>query len=121
MGKFGSGMRNREGQEQVTRNVMARAGSFLQKWESHNITYWSGQHRTELNLVVVRTRFGGRQRQLWRVKDYKSVAGEHVTTQHKLVVFLAWMKKRREVKSRGHKIMRSGSVGETSSLSTRRG
>ena len=40
---------------------------------------------------------------MWKVKVCKAVAGEHVTTQHKLVVFVVWMKKRREVKSRGWK------------------
>ena len=32
--------------------------------------------------------------------------GEHVTTQHKPVVFVVWMEKRREVKSRGRFIIR---------------
>ena len=36
------------------------------------------------------------------------MAGVRVTTQHKLVVFVVWMKKRREVKSRGRKIIRWG-------------
>ena len=40
--------------------------------------------------------------------DFKAVAGEHATTQHKSVVFVVWMEKRREVKSRGRKIIRWG-------------
>ena len=57
------GERGIEGQElvePVARNGMAIAGSFFQKRESHEITYRSGQQRTELDLVVVR------KRQLWR-------------------------------------------------------
>ena len=72
VGKFGRGTRNREGHELVelvARNGMAIAGSFFQNRESHKITYRSGQHRTEFDLVVVR------KQQLWRVKDCK-VQGE---------------------------------------------
>ena len=61
--KFGLGTRNRECQELVARNGLAITGSFFQKWESHKITNRSGQHRIELDLVVVR------KRQLWRVKE----------------------------------------------------
>ena len=41
-----------------------------------------------------------RKRQLWRVKDCKAVAEEHVTTQHKLVVFVMRNKNRSEDKTR---------------------
>ena len=40
---------------------------------------------------------------MWRVKDCKAVVGEHVTTQHKPVVFVVRMEKRSEIKSRGQK------------------
>ena len=85
LGKFGWGMRNGEGRgllELVARNGMAIAGSFFEKQESHKITCMSGQQRTELDLVVVR------KRHLWRVEDFKAVAGKHATTQHKPVVFV---------------------------------
>ena len=98
-------MRNREGQELVelmARNEMARSGSFFQKQKSHKITYRSGHHRTEVDLMVVR------KQQLWRVKGCKAVVGEQVTTQHKPVVFVVWVKKRRAVKSRALKIIRWG-------------
>ena len=52
---------------------------------------------------------------MWKVKDCKAVAGDHVTTQHKPVVFVVRMKKRREAKSRGQNIIRWGSVGAMSS------
>ena len=56
-GKFGWGMRNRQGQELVevvAKNGKAIARSFFQKRESHKITCRSVHHRTELDLVVVR-------------------------------------------------------------------
>ena len=78
MGRFGWGTRNREGRELVEmfrRNGLAVAGTFFQKKESHKITYRSGRHMTELDLLVVQ------QHQLRRVKHYKALAGECVTTQ----------------------------------------
>ena len=80
VGRYGWGVRNREGRalmELVARNELAVASSFFQKRESHKITYRSGQRKTELDLLIVR------KQQLWKIKDCKAVAGEHVTTQHK--------------------------------------
>ena len=37
---------------------------------------------------------------MWRAKDYKAMVGEHVTIEHKPVVFAVWMENMREVKSR---------------------
>ena len=51
------GTRNQEGQalvELMARNGLAFVGSFFQKQESHKITYRSGHHRTELDLVLIR-------------------------------------------------------------------
>ena len=64
---------NREGQELV---------EFFTKWENHKILYKSqiGQHKTELDLLVVR------RQQMWRV----------LSTQHKTLVFVVHMQKRRE-------------------------
>ena len=76
--RFGQGTRNREGRELVEmlmRKGLAVAGTFFQKKESHTITYRSGRHRTELDLLVVR------RHQLRRVKHCKALAGECVTTQ----------------------------------------
>ena len=72
-------------------------GTFFQKKESHNITYRSGRHKTELDLLVVR------QQQLRRVKDCKALAGEYATTQHKPVVFEVRMKKWKEKRTMGSK------------------
>ena len=77
IGRFGRGIRNREGRELVEmlkRNSLVVAGTFFQKKESHKITYRSGRHKTELDLLVVR------QQQLRRVKDCTALAGEYVTS-----------------------------------------
>ena len=100
VGRFGWGTRNREGQdlvEMVRRNGLAVAGTFCQKKESHKITYRSGMHKTELDLLVVR------QQQLGRMKDCKTIAGEYVTTQHKPVVFEVRMKKWKQMRIVGPK------------------
>ena len=76
IGIFGWGIRNREGRElaeMLRRNGLAVAGTFFQNKGSHKITYRSGRHDTELDLLVVR-------QQLRKVKDCKALAGEYVTT-----------------------------------------
>ena len=92
IGRFGWGTRNREGRELVDmmrRNGLAVAGTFFLKKESHKITYRSGRHNTELDLLLVR------QQQLRKVNDCKALVGESVVTkQHnKPVVFEVRMKK----------------------------
>ena len=67
------------------RNGLTFVGSFFQKRESRKITYRSRHHKTELDLVLIR------KQQLWRINDCKSIAGEHITTQHKQVVFVVRM------------------------------
>ena len=83
--------------ETLRRNELAVAGTFFQKKESHKITYRSGRHKTELDLLVVR------QQQLRRVKNCKALAGEYVTTQHKPVAFEVRMKKWKEKRTMGPK------------------
>ena len=87
----------REVVEMLRRNGLAVAGTFFQKKESHKITYRSGRHKTELDLLVVR------QQHLRRVKDCEALAGEYVTTQHKPVVFGVHMKKWKEKRTMGPK------------------
>ena len=67
-------------------------GTFFKIRENHNISYRSGQHKTELDLLVVR------RQQMWRVRDSKIIAGKHVATQHNPLVFVVPMQKRREAK-----------------------
>ena len=57
VGRYGWGARNRKGQalvELVAGNGLSVASSFFQKRESHKVTYRSGQHETELDLLIVR-------------------------------------------------------------------
>ena len=100
VGRYGWGAMNREGRalvELVARNRLAVASSFFQKRESHTIKYRSGQHNTELDLLIVL------KQQLWKIKDCKAVAGEHVTTQRKQVVFVVSMQKKKQTKTMGRR------------------
>ena len=63
----------------------------------NHLHVWSGRHKTELDLLVVR------QQQLRRVKDCNALAGEYVTTQNKPVVFEVRMKKCKEKRTIGPK------------------
>ena len=80
-------MEGRELVEMLRKNGLAVAGTFFQKKESHKITYRSGRHKTEIDLLVVR------QQQLRRVNECKALAGEYVTAQHKPIVVEVRMKK----------------------------
>ena len=103
IGRYGWGTRNRGGQDlvkMVMRNGMAVAGSFFQKRDSHKVTYRSGNHKTELDLLVVR------RQQLCRIKDCKAIAGEYVTTQHRPVVFIVRMQKTRKSRMQGRKMIK---------------
>ena len=103
IGRYGWGTRNREGQdlvEMVMRNGMVVAGSFIQKRDTHKVTYRSGNHKTELDLLVVR------RQQLCRIKYCKAIAGEYVTTQHKPVVFIVRMQKTRKSRMQGRKTIK---------------
>ena len=100
IGRFGWGTRNRKGRELVEmsrRNGLAVAGTFFQANNSHNITYRSGRHNTEFDLLVVR------QQQLSRVNSWKELAGDYVTTQNKSVAFKVRMKKWKEKRTKGPK------------------
>ena len=97
-GLFGWGTGDREGRELVEMlrmNGLAVVGTFFQKTESHEITYRSGRHKTELDLLVVW------QQQLRRVKHCKALAGEYVTTQQEPVVFEVRVKKWKERRTLG--------------------
>ena len=103
VGKFGWGVRNKEGQdliEMLKRNGLAVAGSFFQKREEHQVTYISGQHKSQVDLIVVR------RQQLWKVKDCKAIAGEHITTQHKPVICTVRVQKRTRKKMKYRRSIR---------------
>ena len=82
------------------RNGLAVAGSYFKKRESHKITYRSGQHQSEIDLVVVR------RQHLARIKDCKVIAGEHVTTQHKPVIWEVRIQWKRRNNATGRKVLR---------------
>ena len=86
--------------EMVMRNGMVLAGSFFQKRDTHKVTYRSGNHKTELDLLVVR------RQQLCRIKYCKVIAGEYVTTQHKPVVFIVRMQRTRKSRMHGRKTIK---------------
>ena len=109
IGRYGWGTRTREGQdlvEMVMGNGMVVAGSFFQKGDSHKVTYRSGNHKTELDLLVVR------RQQLCRIKYCKAIAGEYVTTQHKPVVFIVRMQKTRKSRMQGRKTIKCWKCAE---------
>ena len=84
----------------LARNGLAVACSFFQKRESHKITYRIGQHKTELDLLIVR------KQQLWKIKDCKTVAGDHVTTQNNPVVLVVRMQKKKQTKTVGRRAIK---------------
>ena len=47
-----------------------------------------------------------RRQQLWRIKDCKAIAGEHITTQHKPVVFVVRMNRTNPNKIVGRKTIK---------------
>ena len=110
VGRYGWGARNREGRvlvELVARNELAVASSFSQKRESHKITHRSGEHKTELDLVIVR------KQQLWKIKDCKAVAGEPVT--------LCVCRRRNKLRLWAAGLLSGGGAKTTSLLNTRSG
>ena len=46
------------------------------------------------------------KQQLWKIKDCKDVAGEHVTTQNKPVVFVVCMQKKKQTKTVGRRTVK---------------
>ena len=93
IGIYGWGARNRECRamvELVARNVLAVASSFF-----HN------RERSNTSVESTRKKFGFRKQQLWKIKDCKAVVGEHVTTQHKPLVFVVCIQKKKQTKTVG--------------------
>ena len=84
--------------EMVMRNGMVVAGSLFQKRDK--VTYRSRNHKTELDLLVVR------RQQLCRIKYCKAIAGEYVTTHHKPAVFIVRMQKTRKSRMQGRKTIK---------------
>ena len=103
VGRFGYGERNIEGKEWVhlaSRNGLAVAQTYCEKRPSHKITFSSGGRKSEIDWLVMK------RTQRWRVKDCKVIAGEHVTTQHKPLVWILRFAERRERQRIGRKVIR---------------
>ena len=113
VGRYGWGARNREGRvmvELVARNGLAVASSFFQKRESHNVTCRSGQHKTELDLLIVR------KQQLWKIKDCKAVS--HSTSQW---CSFCLCRRRNKLRQWAAGLLSGGGAKITSLLNTRSG
>ena len=100
VGRYGWGEKGRGMLELVAINGLAVVSSFFQKRESHKITYRSGQHKAELYMLIVW------KQQVWKIKDCKAEAGEHATTQHKPVVFVVHMQKKKQTKTVGRRTIK---------------
>ena len=103
IGHYGWGSRNREGQDLVgilTRNQLVVINSFLQKKESHKITYRSGDNRTEIDLLIVRSC------QRNKVRDCKVLAGEHITRQHKPLFYEMWIGRDKQRRRKQRQVIR---------------
>jgi len=83
MGKHGFGTRNAGGQrivEFASRTNMSVLNTYFTKKDEHKITYKSGGRRTQIDYMLCR------RNTLKEVVDCKTLVGEHVTTQHRIVV-----------------------------------
>ena len=103
VGKYGWGSRNREGQdllEMLARNQLVVVNSFFQKRESHKITYKSGNNRTEIDLLIVRSC------QRNKVRDCNVLAGQHVTSQHKPLVYERWIRRDKQRRRKRRQVIR---------------
>ena len=83
MGRHGFGTRNAGGErivEFASRTSMAVLNTYFTKKDEHKITYKSGGRRTQIDYILCR------RENLKEVADCKTLVGEHVTTQHRLVV-----------------------------------
>ena len=99
------GLKRQRGQdlvEMLARNQLVVVNPFFQKRESHKITYRSGNNRTEIDLLIVRSC------QRNKVRDCKVLAGEHITSQHKPLVFKMWIGSSGYLKNKGMMWKQSG-------------
>ena len=71
----------------LARNQLVVVNPFLQKRESNKINYKSGNNRTEIDLLIVRSC------QRNKVRDCKVLAGEHITSQYKPLVYEMWIRR----------------------------
>ena len=83
VGGHGLGTRNEAGTEIINfamRGDMAIVNTFFNKRDSHMITYASGGRNTQIDYILCR------QKHVKEVRDCKTVPGESVVSQHRVVV-----------------------------------
>ena len=83
MGVHGFGTRNAGGErivEFASRTSMAVLNTYFTKKDEHKITYKSGGRKTQIDYMLYR------RKGLKEVADCKTLVGEHVTKQHRLLV-----------------------------------
>ena len=103
VGKHSWGTRNRDGQELVDlmmRNGLVEVSTFMEKRESHKITYRSGQHKSVVDMLLVKTQ------QRSKVKDCKAVPGEHTASQHKPLIYTIRLEEKKNGREKGRKTIR---------------
>ena len=103
LGRYGWGTRNREGQdlvEMLARNQLVVVNSFFQKRESHKINYRTGNNRTEIDLLIVRSC------QRNKVRNWNVLAGEHITSQHKPLVYEMWIGRSKQRRRKQRQVIR---------------
>ena len=88
--------------EMLARNQLMVVNSFFKKRESHKITYRSGNNRTEIGLVIVR------RCQRNKVRDCKVLAGEHITSQFKPLVYEMWIGRGKQRRRKQRQVIRWG-------------
>ena len=86
--------------EMLARNQLVVVNAIFQKRESHKITYISGNNRTEIELLIVRSC------QRNKIRDYKVLAGEHITSQHKPLVYEMWIGRDKQRRRKQRQVIR---------------
>ena len=102
---------------------MRAGGISYQKRAGHarNILQAAGKpHRNEagnikFDVLVVR------RQHMWKVRVCNIIAGEHLATHHKPLVFVVHIQKRREDNTVGERSLNDGNAAVTQTLHTKRG
>ncbi|XP_061706831.1 craniofacial development protein 2-like [Cydia pomonella] len=88
-GGFGFGSRNVQDEallQAVAAFDLAIANTWFQKRDEHLITYKSGKHTTQIDYFLVK------RNKINCIKDIKIIPGEHLTSQHRLLVIDLYIK-----------------------------
>ena len=86
--------------EMLARSQLVVVNSFFQKMDSHKITYIIGNNGTEIDLLIVRSC------QRNKVRDCKVLAGEHITSQLKPLVYEMWIGRDKQRRRKQRQVIR---------------